>query len=280
MDAVDIRSLSREMLVALDTATLVTPPSQRYRALTFADAYAVAAEESRLRRERGDRRVGRKIGYTNRNIWAQYNMDQPIWDHVYEQTVQYASGGVSMLAIAGMVAPRIEPEIAFKLRRPIPAGFDDPAAVLESVEWVARSFEIVDCHYADWKFAGPDSVIDFGHHAALIIGEPREVGATEIGSLLDALRDCRVTLFRDAESVDDGVGSNALGHPALALAYLADVVATQPEAAPLATGEVITTGTLTAAMPVRVGETWRTETDGLALAPLTLTFILMTSLLP
>ena len=272
MDAVDIRSLAREMLVALDTATLVTPPSQRYRALTFADAYAVAAEESRVRQERGDRRVGRKIGYTNRNIWAQYNMDQPIWDHVYEHTVHYASAGSTTLSIGGMVAPRIEPEIAFRLRRPVAAGYDDPAVVLESVEWVARSFEIVDCHYADWKFAGPDSVIDFGHHAALIIGEPREVRAAEIASLTEALRDCRVTLFRTGAPVDSGLGSNALGHPALAMAYLADVVASQPGAPPLAAGEVITTGTLTAAMPVQAGETWRTDTDGLPFPPLTVTF--------
>lgn len=272
MNTNDIRSLTQEMLVALDTATIVAPPSQRYPNLTFADAYLVAAEESRFRQQRGERAVGRKIGYTNRNIWAQYNMDQPIWDHVYEHTVQYSSNGVAMLSIAGMVAPRIEPEMAFKLRSPVPAGCSDPGAVLKSVEWVARSFEIVDCHYADWKFAGPDSVIDFSHHAALIIGEPREVRAAEIGSLVAALRDCRVTLLRDAELVDSGVGSNALGHPALALAYLADVVASQPEAPPLVAGEVVTTGTLTAAMPVRSGETWRTETDGLSLPPLSVIF--------
>lgn len=272
MDTVDITSLAQEMLVALDTATLVPPPSQRYPALAFADAYAVAAEESRLRRERGDRPVGRKIGYTNRNIWAQYNMTQPIWDHVYEHTVQYAPAGSATLSIAGMVAPRIEPEIAFKLRGPVPALCDDPAVVLRAVEWVARSFEVVDCHYADWKFAGPDSVIDFGHHAALILGEPIEVRADGIAHLVEVLRDCRVTLFRDAELVDAGAGSNALGHPALALAYLADVVASQPEAPAVATGEVITTGTLTAAMPVQAGETWRTETDGLSFPPLTVTF--------
>jgi len=272
MDTANIKSLAREMLAALDGASLVTPPSHRYPELAFADAYTVAAEESRLRRERGEQPVGRKIGYTNRNIWAQYNMSQPIWDHVYDGTVHYASGGSSTLSIAGMVAPRIEPEIAFRLRRPVPARCDDPVVVLESVEWVARSFEIVDCHYSDWKFAGPDSVIDFGHHAALIIGEPHEVRVAEITSLVDALRDCRVTLFRDAELVDDGVGSNALGHPALALAYLAEVVASQPDAPALTRGEVITTGTLTAAMPVRAGETWRTETDGLPFPPLTVTF--------
>jgi 2-oxo-3-hexenedioate decarboxylase len=179
-----------------------------------------------------------------------------------------ADGGTASLSVAKMVAPRIEPEIAFRLSAPVPAGCDDPVQVLESVEWAARAFEVVDCHYDGWKFAGPDSVIDFAHHAALIVGEPIEVDGGDV----EALRDCRVTLLRDGELVDSGAGVNALGHPLLALAHLADVIASQPGAPPLAAGEVVTTGTLTAAMPVKAGETWRTETEGLGFAPLSLHF--------
>ena len=199
-------------------------------------------------------------------------MDQPIWGHVYEHTIQHSRGGSARVSLANMAAPRIEPEIAFKLREPVPTGCSDPGVILRSVEWHARSFEIVSCHYADWKFSGPDSVIDFSHHAALIIGEPEEVRPGDIARLTDALRDCRVTLYRHDDLADAGVGGNALGHPALALGLLADVVAAQPEAAPLVTGEIVTTGTLTAAMPVMPGETWRTETDGLPLPPLKAVF--------
>ena len=75
--------------------------------------------------------------------------------------------------------------------------------------------------------------------------------------------------MRDGELVDTGVGANALGHPLWALGLLADVLASQPEADPLLAGEIVTTGTLTAALTVRSGETWRTETEGLPLPPLT-----------
>ena len=63
-------------------------------------------------------------------------------------------------------------------------------------------------------------------------------------------------------------GANALGHPALALAFLAEVLAGQAQFAPLKAGEIVTTGTLTAALPIAAGETWRFELDGVALAPL------------
>jgi 2-keto-4-pentenoate hydratase len=70
---------------------------------------------------------------------------------------------------------------------------------------------------------------------------------------------------------DRGVGSNALDHPALALGFLADILATQPQFAPLAAGEIITTGTLTAALPIVAGETWTSEISGPSIRPLTLT---------
>jgi 2-oxo-3-hexenedioate decarboxylase len=270
---IDVAALAREMVAALDGSGVVIPPTERYPNLDFETAYAVARESSRLRRVRGEQPAGRKIGYTNRDMWARFNVHQPIWDHMYAHTVHEVDHGSASLSLAGMVAPRIEPEIAFKLRAPPHVACDDPATVLQSVEWVARTFEIVDCHYADWKFSGPDSVIDFGHHAALMVGAPRAISPGDTPQLVRELRDCRVTLVRNGRLVDSGVGANALGHPALALACLADVVASQPEAPPLAAGEIITTGTLTMAPFAAAGETWRTETDGLDLPPLTATFV-------
>ena len=61
---------------------------------------------------------------------------------------------------------------------------------------------------------------------------------------------------------DRGVGANALGHPASALAHLASVLANQPQFEPLAAGEIVTTGTLTAAMPIEPGEQWSSQYAG------------------
>ena len=269
----DSQQIATELLAALDAAQMIAPPTSRYDGLDLEAGYDVAEEIVRMRRERGEQPVGRKIGYTNRNIWDQYNVDGPIWGHMYTHTLHVADGGVVQQRIDRMVAPRIEPEIAFKLRAAPKAGCIDPREILRSVEWIARSFEIVDCHYADWKFTAPDSVIDFSHHAALIVGEPLAVTSAAIPQLTEALATCKVTLSKNGRIVDRGVGANALGHPALALAFLADVIAAQPEAAPLEAGEIITTGTLTAALPIAAGERWDTETDGLPLPRLSVEFV-------
>jgi 2-keto-4-pentenoate hydratase len=54
-----------------------------------------------------------------------------------------------------------------------------------------------------------------------------------------------------------------LGSPLRALAYLVDVLAAQPKFAPLAAGEIVTTGTLTSALPVRAGDIWSTVIEGI-----------------
>jgi 2-oxo-3-hexenedioate decarboxylase len=267
----DAKSIARELLDAYDNGWLVRSRDSRGTALDWSGAYDSAAEIVRLRRARGERSVGRKIGFTNRNIWPQYGATSPIWAHVYDSTLVYAVGNRATLSLRGSVAPRIEPEIAFQLRAPVPTGCRDPEVILKSIDWLAPSFEIVDCHFAGWKFRPAESAADFAFHWRLVVGEPYAVDPDQVAELANQLRDCEVTLKRNGEIKERGVGSNALDHPALALAFLADILVTQPQFDTLAAGEVITTGTLTAALPIEAGETWASEISGLPVSALTLT---------
>jgi 2-oxo-3-hexenedioate decarboxylase len=252
-----------ELIDALDQGKVIPSITGRNPHFDWDAAYRVAAEIMRLRRARGEKTIGRKIGFTNRNIWAQYGATAPIWAHVYDRTVQFAADNRATVSLKGSVQPRLEPEIAFKLKSPLPSSINDPLRVLETIEWLAPSFEIVDCHFADWKFDPADSVADFSFHWRLIIGTAYPLLPAEIPMLAGQLRDCRVTLGKDGKTMDQGTGANALGHPASALAHLAGVLARQPQFEPLAAGEIITTGTLTAAMPIRAGETWSSRYQGL-----------------
>jgi 2-oxo-3-hexenedioate decarboxylase len=269
----DIPVIARELLDALDRGGTIPSIVERNPDFAWEQGYAVAAEILRLRRARGERTVGRKIGFTNRNIWPEYGATAPIWAHVYDRTVVVAERHHAAISLKGSARPRLEPEIAFKLRAPLAAGITDPVRILERIEWVAASFEIVDCHFSDWKFHSADSAADFSLHWRLVVGAPQPIHAHEIPALTEQLHDCRVTLSRNGEVRDRGVGANALSHPASALAHLASVLASQPQFEPLAAGEIITTGTLTAALPIRPGETWSSGYEGLpGVTGLTLSF--------
>lgn len=263
LDPMDTSRIAKDLLDALDSGGTIPSIVGRDPGFGWPEGYAVAAEIVQLRRARGERPVGRKIGFTNRNIWAEYGATAPIWAHVYNTTLVNASDAKATISLRGSARPRLEPELAFKLKGPLAAGTTNPEAVLSAIEWLAPSFEIVDCHFSDWKFGPADSAADFSLHWRLIVGTPFPIHPAHIPALAQQLRECRVTLSTDGNVMDEGVGANALGHPLTAMAHLAEVLSRQPQFAPLAAGEVITTGTLTAALPIQAGEKWSSRYDGL-----------------
>jgi 2-oxo-3-hexenedioate decarboxylase len=266
-----IQTIARELLQAHDQARLMGSIAARDPDFDLDAAYQVAAELMRVRRSRGSRPVGRKIGFTNRSIWALYGVDAPMWAHVYDDSVSYAHGGRAAVSLAGTVSPRMEPEILFKLRAPIPVGCNDPEQLLRSAEWYAHSVEIVHSHF-DWKFKLADATADWACHARLVIGEPHAIRDAEIPALARALPAIRAALLKGGVRQIEGIGANVLGSPVFALGFLADLLSKQPFMQPLAAGEVISTGTITDALPVKPGETWSTEITGLPVQNLTISY--------
>lgn len=269
----DTTRMARELLEALDQGQIVPSIGDYDPVFGWEEGYAVAAELVKLRRARGEKTVGRKIGFTNRKIWAEYGATSPIWAHVYDRTLVFAQDSAATVSLSGSSQPRLEPEIAFQLRTPIPPHCRDPASLLDAVEWYAPSFEIVSCHFPNWKFRPADSAADFSFHWRLIIGTPVPVRQEDIPALVEQLRDCKVALRKDGLIMGRGAGANALDHPALALAFLADILARQPQFDPLAADEIITTGTLTAAYSIKPRDIWSSAYEGLTgVTGLVLTF--------
>ena len=267
----DPKALAQELMAAhASRQPIAVPPSARDEGLDLATAYATDAELARLRRAAGRTTVGRKVGFANKAMWRVLKLETLVWSHMYDDTVQYAHGGEAMLAVARMYSPKIEPEIVFKLKRPLGDDEAEPAAVLDAVEWIAVGFEIIDCVFPDWKFQPADFVASFGLHAALVVGEPRTVTAAMIPALVDELPRFTLRLMKNDELVEEGSGKNSLRSPALCLAELAAAITRQPGAEPLGAGEVVSSGTLTASQFIAPGETWRAEVGGINLAPLTL----------
>jgi 2-oxo-3-hexenedioate decarboxylase len=139
-------AIAIELLDALDRGRTIRSVVERHPGFEWDDGYKVAADLLALRQRRGERPVGRKIGFTNRNIWPEYGATSPIWAHVYDRTLVFARDHRARVSLRGAARPRLEPEIAFKLKATLPAGVSDPAQVLQLIEWFAPSFEIVDCH--------------------------------------------------------------------------------------------------------------------------------------
>lgn len=263
--SLNIDAVAREVALALAVGRQIAPYSRRGVPLDMAGAYqAVAA----LRRLRPGRVVGRKIGFTNSSLWERYGVSAPMWGDITEHTLVELSELDAGLKLAGLCEPRIEPEVALGLGRAPQAGMDE-AELLSCVAWAAPAFEIVQSIYPGWNFAGPDTVAAGGLHGRLALG-PR---VSTDGGWAKALPDLTLNLRRGAAVVDTGVGSNVLGGPILALRHLVELLAVDPVNPPLQPGDVITTGTLTDAWPVSVGETWSADFEGVPLGSISVRFI-------
>lgn len=265
---IDVAAIATEIDTARARRTpMAEPPSAR--GLDLHTAYAVEAELSRRRVAAGRRVVGVKAGYANKAVWRALKLETLAWASMYDDTVTMATDGRATLAIGGMIAPKIEPEIAVRLAAPLPAGLTDPVEVLRHVEWLALAFEVIDCPYADWKFQPADFVAAYGLHAALVVGEPYRPDVATLGTLAEQLAAFTVTLSKNDAVAAEGGGRNVLRSPALCLAELASA-RDRAGLPPLAAGDLISTGTLTESQPMVSGDRWTARLDGLPLRALTL----------
>jgi 2-oxo-3-hexenedioate decarboxylase len=271
--APDLEALAAELKAAEDAARQLPTFTSRYPAFGNDHGYDVARRVHRRRMEEGHVPAGRKIGFTNTTIWETYGVHEPMWGTMYGSTCVRADDSAARCSLEryrSLCEPRIEPEIMFCLRR-APTSQASPEEILDCVEWMAHGFEIVHTHFPGWKFQAADTKADNGLHGALFVGAPKM--PKELGSdLVAKLASFRIELLRDGEVRDRGTGANVLGSPLLALRHLLAVLEKDPKAPPLQPGEVVTTGTLTDAQPVRPGETWTTRLAGLPLPPMRLAF--------
>lgn len=262
----DPDAIARTVLEAHDAARPLARFTLAEGGLDIATAYRAAAALARLRRARGERVVGCKTGFTNRGIWADYEVNSPFFAPVYDTTVAPIP---DRFPVGRLLEPRIEPEIVLRLaHRPEP-GMDE-AALMDCVAAVAHGFEIVESPFPGWRFAVPDIVAASGLHAALLHGPFVPVAPADRPSWLAAFRAGQVTLSCDGAVVARGASANVLDSgPLAAMAYMAETLADFPNL-PCPEGGLLTTGTMTDAPRIEPGETWTTALEGLPLAGLTL----------
>ena len=253
------RAIVDEVLGVLGTGRQIAPLTSRRPGFELADAYRVARAICDERIARGDRPVGRKIGFTNRSAWANLKVAAPIWGYMYASTA-HDLGPDSHVPLAGLSEPRIEPEIVFGLAA-VPTPDMDERQLAGCVAWVAHGFEVVQSIFPGWSFLPPDAVVGFAMHSSLWIG-PRHPFPPRASAWAHELPTLEVELLRDNVACDRGRGADVLDGPLTALRAIVALLAVDAHNPALAAGEIITTGTVTRAPPIAAGEIWTTRISG------------------
>jgi 2-keto-4-pentenoate hydratase len=222
------------------------PLSETYPTLTSEQAYAIQTAWLDLKQAEGHDLVGHKIGLTSQAMQQQLGVDQPDYGFLLN-TMMVQSG--STISSETLIQPRLEPEIAFWLSKDLRGPGITREQVLHATRGVALALELIDSRIADWRIKLVDTIADNASSARVIVSDRLIPPAA-----LD-LTICTLLLKRNDKIVGSGTGAAVLGHPAEAVAWLANMLATFN--VPLRAGQFILPGAVCAAVPAEPGDTFQ-----------------------
>ncbi len=224
------------------------PLSTRWPELTPTDAYRIQEAYAELKRGRGQRLLGRKIGATSKAIQELFSIDTPDFGQLFDDMLVPCGGTI---ARAELIAPMVEPELAFVLDRELRGPGVTRDDVLAATAAVLPCLEIIDSRITDWRIAFVDTVADNGSSARYVLG-PAAITRAQLADL--DLAAVTGTLTRDGEVVARDTGAAVLGHPAEAVAWLANVLGSFGVG--LRRGEHVLSGSFTGAVRAEAGESF------------------------
>lgn len=251
---------AKELRKAEETRKEVKPLTERDPSLTVDDAYYIQLETVKLKTDEGNKVIGKKVGLTSKAMQKMLGVNEPDYGHLFEE-MKVEHGGT--IAMESMIAPRVEAEIGFLLKEDITGPNVTYLDVLMATDYVVPALEIIDSRIANWEIQLIDTVADNGSCGKVVLGKSRK-NLYEID-----LRTNGMVLKRNGDIVKTGSGSAALGHPAEAIAWLANKLSEYNME--LKKGELILPGALSAAIPVSKGD--KIEADFGALGTVNVTFI-------
>ncbi|MFQ3633913.1 2-keto-4-pentenoate hydratase [Roseiflexus sp.] len=259
---VDIATVAQQLDTAWEQRLPIAPLSERM-ALTPEQAYAIQSHWTELRLARGERVIGRKIGLTSRAIQQQMGVNEPDYGSLWASRHFPTTGGRVEVPADLFLQARVEGELAFLIGRPLREPGVTLHDVLAATDAIAAAIEIVDSRIADWRIKLVDTIADNASYGGFALGPwSRALRHAD-------LRTVGMLLHHNGEPAVQGVGAAALGHPARAVAWLANkLIAFGIHLEP---GDIVLSGSLGPAIPVRAGDLFTLEMHGQP--PLSMRFV-------
>lgn len=253
-------TLAQELASELDRNVLerkeIDRLTIRYPALSLSDAYRIQELGIELRVAREDRVVGMKMGLTSKAKMRQVSVDSPIYG-VLTRSMILSSGAVTR--VSERIHPKIEPEIAFVLSKPL-KGIVSADEALAACGRISAAMEIIDSRYRNFEFQLPDVIADNCSSSGFVIGTgiatPEDVfaGRLDLGNL-------GMVMSVDGKPAQMGSSAAIYGHPIESLRELCRMLSERGKG--LEKGQIVLAGGATAAIELKAGTKIETEVQGL-----------------
>jgi 2-keto-4-pentenoate hydratase len=213
---ITVHRLAAAFYEAEVTRTPVPPISAAHPDITVRDAYLIQEALVLIMMGEGWTTTGIKVGATKKAVQEKFGTGEPVCSVMFRER-QTKNGG--KIETARLVQPRIEPEIAFRMGRPLSGPGVTRSDALAAVGGVMGAFEIVDCHTRDWNIGAAELIADNCVNAGYVLGPERPLAAG-----LD-LAGVTVKFSKNGGAPSLGSGAQALGDPVEVLVWLANWLA-------------------------------------------------------
>lgn len=230
----------------------VAPLTATYPNLDVAQAYAVQRLNLTRHLDQGAVLRGHKIGLTSAPMQELLGVNEPDFGYILDNMVLPDGANVP---ITTFCAPRIEPEVAFLLRRPLQGPRVTVEDVLAATEAVAPALEIVDSRIADWRITLADTIADNASSGAVVLGDWVPLAQAP------PLPETTAALVVNDEAVATGQGTAVLSDPANAVVWLANAIARYGDV--IEAGQFVMSGSYTTASFVAAGDRASATVSGL-----------------
>lgn len=241
-----VTTIAERLDTAWRTHTPIPPISEADGITDVATAYAIQNHWTEMRLGRGEKIVGRKIGLTSQAIQTQLGVSEPDYGTLWEASFYSAVNGQVEIPAGDFLQPRIEGEIAFLIGAPLREPGITPEQVLAATEACALGIEIVASRIADWRIKLVDTIADNASYGGFTLG------SWDRAMLKDDLGALAMTIHHNGVLAAEGVGAAALGHPAIATAWLANKLLELGVS--LEPGDIVISGGITRMLPVKPGD--------------------------
>ncbi|MBB6262584.1 2-oxo-hept-3-ene-1,7-dioate hydratase [Paenochrobactrum gallinarii] len=218
-------------------------PSEMFPHIKIEDSYAISSAVADAKVKAGARVIGHKVGLTSRAMQASSKIDEPDYGYMFDDLL-LADG--AKVPFDSFCVPRVEPELTFILKDRLVGPNIGLVDVLRATEWIVPSIEIIDARVTEPRKIF-DTVADNGAAAGLVLGgrpmRPDDVDLRWAGAIF----------YRNSDIEETGLAAGVLGHPAMAIAWLANKLAQFGDG--LEPGQMILSGSFTRPVWAAKGDT-------------------------
>ena len=215
-------------------------------------AYAIQQVNTNHRLVDGARIVGKKIGLTSIKVQEQFGISTPDFGILFDD--MEVLNGLS-LPISEVMQPKIEGELAFVLGGSLDGDNLTIIDVINSIDYVLPSLEIVGSRIENWNIRIADTVADNESASHYVLGHtPKMLDDIDIVN-------CKMNMTINGELKSSGSGKDCLGSPLNAVLWLARKM--QAVGQPLQAGELILSGSLGPMAVVEAGDHVEAVFEGL-----------------